>query len=109
MGLGMATDLELLAHHEAGHAAVAVALGVRLAWVKIDPLNDKGITRTEGATALQDALIRLAGGRAESVLDPESRSRRLAAVEDEVRLWALLEDRILRRLPALDLSKLNHR
>jgi hypothetical protein len=38
----MATDLEYLAHHDAGHAAVAVALGGRVARVKIDPSNDKG-------------------------------------------------------------------
>ena len=105
----MATDIEFLAHHEAGHAAVAVALGVRVAWIKIDPSNEKGTTRTEGTTALRDALIRLAGGRAETVLDPMSRPHRLAAIEDEVLLWEVLERHILRKLPHLDVDELDRR
>jgi len=70
----VATDLELLTHHEAGHDAVAWALGVRLMWVKIDPSRDKGATRTEGTTTTRSALVRLAGGRAESIVDPTAPS-----------------------------------
>jgi hypothetical protein len=67
------------------------------------------MTRTEGTTALREALIRLAGGRAESVLDPMSRPHRLAAIEDEVLLRERLERHILRRLPDLDVEELDRR
>jgi len=106
---GMAIDLELLAHHEAGHAAVAWALGVRLVWVEIDPSRDKGATRTEGTTTMRSALIRLAGGRAESILDPTAPSWRLGAIEDEVLLREALENRILRGSANLDEEELNRR
>jgi hypothetical protein len=105
----VASDLELLAHHEAGHAAVAWALGVRLVSVRIDPQQDRGATVSQWATPLRSALVTLAGGRAEKNLDPASSSRRIAAIKDEVWLLGELEARIFRRAPDLDQEEIDRR
>ena len=89
-----ASKIDLLTHHEAGHAAVAYSFGLRLECVGIDTSTYDGFTTlAEGVqpTRLQHVLILLAGGRAETVLDHTSSSRSYAAAEDECRLQYILE------------------
>jgi hypothetical protein len=75
MGEGLPSKLDFLAHHEAGHAAVAFFFGLRLEQVRIE-LDDGtgGISLTEEAvqkrTDIQRVLIAMAGGAAERRLDP---------------------------------------
>lgn len=91
------SSLDLLAHHEAGHAAVAHALGFRLKWVRIDTDADNGETALlegEEPSAFKHALILLAGGRAEHALDPGCLGRRLSTALDEARLTNILSDRL---------------
>jgi hypothetical protein len=88
----------LLAHHEAGHAAIASALGFRLRGVRIDPATYNGSTQLaegERPTRLQHVLILLAGGRAELMLDPWSLADSYSTLQDEVIL-----DEIIKAKPA---------
>jgi len=83
-----ASKLDYLAHHEAGHAAVAFSFGLQLERVWIHPSSDRGNTEltkaaAEQRTTLQHVLIALAGGRAEKRLDP-SGSDRIGSIEDEI-------------------------
>ena len=99
-----ASDLDLLTHHEAGHAAVAVAMGFRLRAVQIDPHTEDGVTQLaegEQTTRLQQAIILLAEARAELVLDPSSSMRRLSALADECQLLEIIEERPSYRLEHL--------
>jgi hypothetical protein len=97
-----ASNLELLAHHEAGHAALAHFLGLKLHAVWIDAAKDSGATEVveseETITPLQHALILLAGGRAEKKLDPNCLERRLSTALDETRLASLISVRLERKL-----------
>jgi hypothetical protein len=66
------TNLSSLAHHEAGNAALADLFGLQLYAVWIDTATGDGGTQLalgESPTPLQHALVLLAGGRAEKVLD----------------------------------------
>jgi ATP-dependent Zn protease len=98
------SDLDLLTYHEAGHAAVAVAMGFRLRAVQIHPLIEVGVTRLaegEQTTRLQQAIILLAEARAELVLNPSSSMRRLSALADECQLLEIIEERPSYRLEHL--------
>ena len=81
------TDLQLVAHHEAAHAVVALALGRRVERVSIVPsrlsagrciISGLGVSAMSGRRAFpqaverlgQNALIYLAGALAENELDP---------------------------------------
>jgi hypothetical protein len=75
MGEGVSSKLDLLSHHEAGHAAVAFFFGLRLDQVRIEPDDGSGgITLTEEAvqkrTVIQRVLIAMAGDGAERHLYP---------------------------------------
>jgi hypothetical protein len=91
------SDLDLLTYREAGHAAVAVAMGFRLRAVQVHPLTEDGVTRLAGGeqtTRLQQAIILLAEAQAELVLNPASCSmRRLSALADECQLLEIIEER----------------
>jgi hypothetical protein len=76
------SKLDFTAHHEAGHAAVARALGFRLGPVRINEDTDSGdatfaYTTDRPPTDVQRVLIALAGGRAERRLDPSFVGKRL--------------------------------
>jgi hypothetical protein len=89
-----ASDLDLLTDHEAGHAAVAVAMGFRLRAVQIDPLTEDGVTQLaegEQTTRLQQAINLLAGARAELILDPSSLMWRLSAWPMSANCWRSLQ------------------
>lgn len=98
----MADNLQLLAHHEAGHAAIARHFGIRIHDVRIFPSTDSGAVRISSAepvTPFQDAMIRLAGGRAEKQLDPEALTWRQSTLRDEVELANLIAARLDAKLP----------
>jgi hypothetical protein len=84
---------QLVAHHEAAHAALAHLFSLRLRAVWIDPESGDGMTELlEGqhATRLQHALILLAGSRAEKVLDATSVYHRTAALRDQAEFEQLV-------------------
>jgi hypothetical protein len=94
-------ELDLLCHHEAAHAAVAVHFGLRLHAVWINPEMDNGQTQVipePKATRLQEALILVAGAAAERIVDPTSGSRRISATMDYMKLHTLVSEQMDRRL-----------
>ena len=98
---GRAAALDLLTHHEAGHAAVAQALGFRLRAVGINHLNGNGgasLMPGEEPSPYQTITILLAGSRAELVLDENSIGHSTLGAEDEHRIVAVLEGRFAARL-----------
>jgi Peptidase M50B-like len=87
---GRTSKLDFLAHHEAGHAAVAFSFGLRLDQVRIEPDDDSGgVTLTDEAlqkrTDIQRVLIAMAGTK--RYLDPSCVGQRKRSDGDEV--WAL--------------------
>jgi hypothetical protein len=95
----MISKLDLLTYHEAGHAAVAFSFGLRLKAVRINQVDDK----TEPAdgqepTSYQNVVMRLAGSRAEMVLDEDSLSHSTLNVEDEHLIETCLEECFAHRL-----------
>src|SRR5690348_688172 len=91
-----ANSLDFLAHHEAGHAAVAYKLGFRLKSIRVYPASNDGVTELAGGqhpTSLQGALILLAGGRSESILDPDALSQSHSAL-DEGKLRGIISGRL---------------
>jgi hypothetical protein len=97
-----ASDLDLLTHHEAGHAAVAhLGCGFRLRAVWIDPRTGTGKTYLADwarPTPVQTVVIALAGGRAELVLDSSSLAPRPYTIDDEILARQLIERRPRGRL-----------
>jgi hypothetical protein len=92
-----ASDLDLLTHHEAGHAAVAhLSCGFRLRAVWIDRRTGTGKTYLADwaqPTPVQTVVIALAGGQAELVLDPSSLVQRPSTIDDEILAQQLVERR----------------
>jgi hypothetical protein len=89
------SSLELLAHHAAGHAALAHLFGLRIHEIWIDALSDNGATALiDKPSPMQHGLILLAGGRAEKVLNPGCLDGRISALSDEGKLITLLEGRL---------------
>jgi hypothetical protein len=98
---GQATELELLTHHEAGHAAIAQALGFRLRAVGINHLKANGgasLMPGQEPSPYQTIMMLLAGSRAELVLDKDSLGHSTLGVEDEHRIVTILERRFAPRL-----------
>ena len=90
-----------MTHHEAGHAAMARLFGLRLRAIRINVETDDGTTELcpgERPTPLQHAVILLAGGRAELVLDSHSLTHRLSTIKDENELRQLVSARLEPRL-----------
>ena len=103
MAEGHTSKLDFLAHHEAGHAAVAFSFGLRLDQVRIEPDDDSGgVTLTEEAsqkrTDIQRVLIALAGARAERHLDPSGVGQWKWSDGDEVRELNIVVARLHSRL-----------
>jgi hypothetical protein len=103
MAKGQTSKLDFLSHHEAGHAAIARALGIRLGPVRIKQETDSGdATLTypteHPPTDVQKVLIALAGGRAERRLDSSFVGQRLASVADEICASNTIEACLFRRL-----------
>jgi hypothetical protein len=92
--MAAASDLDLLAHHEAGHAAIAhLHYGLRLRGVGINHLNRNGgasLIEGEKPCPYQLVIILLAGSRAELVLDEDSLERSTLAAEDERQIDTIL-------------------
>jgi len=103
----MASNLDLLAHHEAGHAAIAWSFGLRLQSVTINPAHDNGETKTSNATRLQHALILLASSRAEAVLDPGCLGRRISPAMGEAELDRTISEWLESELPHLQIEDSN--
>jgi hypothetical protein len=96
---GRTSKLDFLAHHEAGHAAVAFSFRLRLEQVRIEPDDDSGgMTLTAEAlqkrTDIQRVLIAQAGGRAEQHLDPSCIGQRKGTDGDEVRALNIVVARL---------------
>jgi hypothetical protein len=103
MSEGQTSQLNFLAHHEAGHAAVAFSFGLRLEQVRIEPDdNSGGMTLTAEAlqkrTDIQRVLIALAGARAERHLDPSCVGQWKGSDGDEVRALNIVVARLHSRL-----------
>jgi hypothetical protein len=103
MAEGQTSKLDFLAHHEAGHAAVAFSFGLRLAQVRIEPDDGSGgVTLTAEAlqqrTDIQRVLIALAGGRAERHLDPSCVGQWKGSDLDEIRALNIVVARLHSRL-----------
>ena len=99
----LAGKLNFLAHHEAGHAAVAFSFGLQLDQVRIEPEEDSGgVTITQKAlqkrTDMQRVLIALAGVRAECHLDSSCIGYRKETDLDDVRALKLVAARLHSRL-----------
>jgi hypothetical protein len=93
--------IDLLAHYEAGHAVMAHRFGLIVATVTIDPRTEDGATtlaQDQKPSDLQKALILLAGGRAEKILDPASVGHRTAAARDQCQFNKVVIERLRKKL-----------